>query len=415
VTLPTVTVKFGGTDRTSSIMSATIRHGRSDPANLPEASTLSLALLGPLPAGVKIGTTVSLVAHLAGVDYPRFSGRVTDLGLAWDDPDTPVPQLIAAGALSDMGRVVIGDTPWPAELDGARANRVIGLAGVPTDAARTDPGQVTVLARDVDAQPALDVANDAAIAGSGLVWQARDGAVLYADGEHRRNLLVSLELVAADLPVTLGFRQSYNGLVNDVRVRWGATTPQSEWRATNSASMALYGTIGASLSTILASALDAGALARYMISRQSVPAWVFESISMPLEWLDDIDPTLGAKLLALDMHALINVTGLPAGAPWTSALQWIEGWTETITAAPNGGVGSYRLEFAVSDYCRTAGTLRWDDVDPAYTWDTVDPSMTWDSTACLPPQPSRGRWADVSASLRWDQVAPAVTWDTWTG
>jgi hypothetical protein len=417
MTLPTVTVAFAGTDQTCAVVSGTIRHGRDDPGSQPVASVASLDLLGPIPAGVDIGTAVTVTAHLGGTAYPRFAGRVTDLGVAWEDVDTPLPQLIAAGALSDMGRKVVGDAPWPEENDGTRVNRIIGLAGVPTDAARTDPGYIAVLARDVDAQPALDVATDAAIAGDGIVWQAKDGAVLYADVEHRRTAPIALELGACDLPGSLVWKRSLEGLVNDVRIRYGATPAggeQPEVRYTDPASIAARGTFAASLSTQLANAGAATNRATYTVTRQAEPVWILEGLRMALEWITT--PGLSAALLGLEMHALASVTGMPAGSPYTSALVFIEGWTETLEPAEDGsGVGSWLIEFATSDFCRSQTPPRWDVVDPAITWDTIGAGYTWDTIRCLPPSTARGRWHDVPASLRWDQVPAATSWDTWAG
>jgi hypothetical protein len=129
--------------------------------------------------------------------------------------------------------------------------------------------------------------------------------------------------------------------------------------------------------------------------------------ALPVD-LADLDPDRTATLLAMDLHSLLNLTGLPAvGSAPTSAVLWLEGITETLA------YGVHDFELAVSGYCRTSPPPRWDDVPPAQTWDTAP--GTWDEMACLLPQPTQGRWADVSASLHWNQTDPAVTWDTWKG
>ena len=406
MTVPEALVRIEGVSAECVVQHASIRHGRDDPSSQPEADSATLELVGPMPAGVEVGATLELLARVGGTTYPRFAGRVTDVAIGWHSVDLPAGTIVAVGELADMGRRVIGDAPYPAETDGVRVNRAIAAAGVRTDAIRSDPGTLTVLARDVDAQPALAIAVDAATDGAGFVWQATDGAVLYADAQHRRAARPVVELDACDLPLSLSWTKGLEGLVNDIRVRYGAANPQPEVHVTDAASIVDLGTFAASLSTRLASAGDANARAQIVAVRQSRPTWVLASLGMPLEWLD---AQLSLALLELEVHDLLSITGMPAGAPMTSALVFVEGWSETI--AP----GSWQIELAVSDYCRTAPAPSWDEVDPLVTWDTLDAGLTWDASTCVPPYVGHGRWADVPSSLRWDLVAPSETWDTWTG
>jgi hypothetical protein len=317
-----------------------------------------------------------------------------------------------------MGRRIVGDAPWPQESDGDRANRVIGLANVPTDAARTDPGTLQVLPRDVDAQPALQPAQDAASDGAGMVWMTKDGKVVYADANHRRGAQVKLALDACTMPLDVGWLKNLEGLVNDIRIRYGVAPEggeQPELHVWNQPSIDVRGTYGASLTTRLVDSSAATARAQLALVRQGTPAWVLSGVAVYLELISKLkdytpaqDAAATAAILALEMHDLISVTGLPAGSPYTSRMLWVEGWTEQIQW------GSWRISLATSDYCRTSAAPRWDDVDPTWTWDTLAASLTWDGATCLPPVPPQGRWDDVPATLRWDQIDPATTWDTWS-
>jgi len=409
----------GAYDHSCVVSSATIHHGRDDPASQPDASTATIELIGALPAGVDIGTVVRVLADLgASQSRSRFAGKVTDVAVHWDDVDQPMATLICAGQVADMGRAVIGDTPWPAELDGARAARAISLAGVYTDPTLQDPGTVTVLARDVDAQPALVVAGDAAEDGAGMLWQDRSGRVAYADALHRRNAPIALELDACHVPLDATWSKAIEGLANDLRIRYGIVptdgTDQAELHVTQASSISTYGRYDASITTRLQDQAAAQQRADLILARQAVPAWVLSGLGLPLELLPAEDWSLVVALLTLDVGSLLSVTGLPAGSPYTSALVWVEGWTETIEAAVGGGPGHWQIDLATSDYCATAAVPRWDDVDAAITWDTYG-SATWDGASCLPPTPSRGRWDDTASSLRWDTVDDTITWDTWAG
>jgi hypothetical protein len=402
------------------VLEATVRHGRDDPGAAPSADTLTADLRGLLPAGVDIGSEVSLVAELDGQLFPRFAGRVTDLATGYGrNVDDPIAQLVAAGALAGMGHRIIGDEPWPTELDGARVNRIIGLAGVPTDPLRTDPGTVELLGRDVDAQPALEVAQAAAGDAGGIVWQATDGAVLYADADHRRGTVVALELDACLIPAgDIRWGRTLEGLVNDLRVRYGVApegSEQPELRRTDPASIAARGTYAASVTTQLLDEAAAASRADDVIVRQADPAWTLSGVTLDLGLftrelgpVDDLEHTLA--VLGLEVHDLVALSGMPAGSPATQVLLFVEGWVEQVRW------GAWSLQLVTSDYCRTVPAPRWDDVDPGWTWDTVDPALTWDGSTCLPPLgPGPGRWSDVPSTTRWDTVPAAATWDTWEG
>jgi hypothetical protein len=410
MSLPDISIEIDGASVECDVLQAVIRHGRDDPSSHPEADSAVLDIIGAMPAGAAIGAALTVYAldPITAVPVPRFAGRISDVRIGFEDVDLPSGTLIAVGELADMGRRVIGDTPYPAEADGTRVNRAITAAGVSTDPIRSDPGYLGVLARDVDAQPALNVARDAATDGGGFVWQATDGAVLYADAFHRRAPAVAFSLEACDLPVSLAWMQGLEGMANDVDVRYGPGATASK-HADDPASIATYGTHGASLSTRIESASDAQERANLIVVRQSEPAWTLSALRFALE-SPGVGLALTSQLLGAEVHDLINVTGMPAGSPMTSAMVFVEGWTETIVA------GGWALELSVSDYCRTAPAPQWDDVMPGWLWDGISPGMTWDAISCLPPYVSGapGRWVDVPASQRWDTVG-TTQWDQWTG
>lgn len=416
--IPVAHLSFGGVDGACLVTQATIRHGRADPGTQPTASTLSCQIRGALPAGVDIGSPVTLTAELDGQLFPRFVGAVSDLATGWGASiDDPVAELVAVGPLATMGRKIIGDTPWPAELDGARVARVIALAGAVTDPARTDPGTVSLLARDVDAQPALELAQRAAVDGAGELWESLDGAVLYADANHRRAAPISLEVDSCTTPLGVRWQKTLEGLVNDVRIRYGPApegSEQAELRQTRPASITEHGTYGASLTTQLLDVAAAQVRADVILARQSDPAWLLSGLDLDLELLTRaLDPTddlaTSLAVLGLELHDLLSLTGLPAGSPYTSALLFVEGWVEQVAW------GAWRISLVVSDYCRTAPPPRWNDVHPGWTWNTLDPGLTWDGATCLPPYQSLGRWVDVPSTTRWDTVPAGTTWNTWEG
>jgi hypothetical protein len=403
-------------DVTCLLDQVSIHHGRDDTGSQPEASTATLDLSldsasTELPPAMDVGTLIQVTTRFAGVDYIRFVGRISDVSLGWDDAgaDTPnavVSQVQAASPISELGRRIVGDTPFPQELDGARVARILQLADINLDPNTSDPGRVQILPRDIDAQAALDMAWATANDASGIVWESRAGQVRYADSEHRRNAIPLVTVDACDILVTPTWQRTTEGIINKVAIGYGLVPEggeQPQWIASRQDSVDRFGRYELSQSTQLAAQADAEAMASMLLTRNHEPVWILESLPLDMRGLDAETTVL---ILGLDMNDLMSVTGLPTtGAVPSSTSLWVEGWTETLAW------GEHELILSVSGYCRTAPAPRWDDVRPTTTWDTA--TGTWDSWSCQGPQPSEGRWADVPASFRWDALGAAITWDTW--
>src|SRR4029077_18544743 len=141
----------------------------------------------------------------------RFTGHVTDISQGSEEageytPDRAGAHVSATGPLADYGRRVVGATPWPQQLDGERVAAVFAAAGLALNPATSDPGTVQILARDVDSQPALEVAQATAVSAGGIVWSTPAGEVRYADANHRRGTTAALTLDACDVLVTPTWR-----------------------------------------------------------------------------------------------------------------------------------------------------------------------------------------------------------------
>ena len=407
---------IAGVDVSCLVDRASITHGRGDTSGQPEASAITVDITvgpgTPLPAAVDIGAPLTVDTHLGAVVSRRFTGTITDVSLGWKDagedtPDTGIGQIVAVGPLADYGRRVIGDVPFPQELDGARVARVFNAAGLVLDPAFSDPGTVQVIPRDVDARAALEVATDTAVSAGGLIWETRAGDIRYADAVHRRGAAVALELDACDILVTPTWARNTGGLVNDLSIAYGVTPAgggeRPTYRASNPASSGRYGRYEYSATVELADLVDVTAAANLILVQNGRPVWLLQALPIDVAGLDETET---ATLLALDMHGLLRVTGLPTtGQTPVNVVAWVEGWTETLAW------GVHDLELWVSDYCRTSPPPRWNDVPPETTWDTVPPATTWDSAACMGPPTDFGRWDDVSATTRWDQVPADVEWD----
>lgn len=385
------------------VISAQIHHGRDDATTQPDASTATIDALGPLPAVAVIGATVRLFAVVDGVYYPRFTGEITDLIVGWESAALAQPRIIATGYIGRLARRMVGDIPWPAELDGERATRILTLAGYTPDPFYTDKGTLTVLPRDVDRQPALTLLHDVASDGGGILWEDVQGRVLYADAAHRRSARLAHTFNACDVDTGLGWQQTLEGLVNDLHLRYGI--PEVEIHSTDDVSIDVRGTFEGSLTTAIANAVDAQTRSDEIVSRQARPGWILGGLQVALEWLPN--PDVFPILFSFDMNDLIAVSELPPEGPATDTILWVEGWREVIEPE------SWIISYATSDYCRTAAAAHWDDIAQETTWDTVRSDMVWNRALCFPPSPSGGRWDDTLPTDRWDTIDNLLTWDNW--
>lgn len=407
-------------DITCLIEEVAIRHGRAETTGQPEASTATLDLsldtdTDDLPDGLDVSSRITVTTTIPGLASTRFDGVVTDVHVGWEDageetPELPVVQVIATGDLGELGRRVVGEAPYPQEPDGARVARILSASGIQTDPAYVDAGTVQVLARDVDAQPALALAQSVAQSAGGVLWQTRAGRVQYADAAHRKGAQAQLRLDACDILVTPVWLRNIDGFVNDVTVTYGVAPEGGQaptYREENTKSKTRFGRFEASLSTVLAELADAQSLAGLLLARNSSPVWVLSALPVHVAGLDAADTTV---LLSMDVHDLLEVTGLPSvGSVPTGTSLWVEGWTERLA------YGVHELLLNVSGFCRTAPPPEWDRVPPAWTWDSMGTSVTWDDASCFGPIQSFGRWVDVPASTKWNQLTPSQTWDTFTG
>jgi hypothetical protein len=395
-----------------------IVHGRDDTTGQPNASAATIDFTAtpddPLPAVVDVGAVVVVNTTTEQGSATRFTGRVTDVVLGWDDAGTDTPsagvgQITCVGMLADLARRVVGDNPWPVEKDGVRVARIADLAGIPLDPRWSDPGTVNLVPRDVDRTDALSVIHDAAESAGGMLWQTRAGDIRYADADHRRGAAPSLDLDACDVLVTPSWVRNLDGLVNAVSIGYGVEPEgggdQPRYVAEDATSIARFGRYAISPTTELAALADATAMGQLLLVRNSSPVWVMSSLPVDVGSLN-ADET--EALLALDLHDLVRLTGMPAiGTAPTSSALWVEGWKERLA------YGVHELELAISGYCRTSPPPRWDDLAPTWTWDTAPPALTWNDATCLGPAADLGRWSDVPASKRWDDLG-ATQWDQWT-
>lgn len=371
-----------------------IVRGRSRPSERFDPAELSVSMYADLPTSVvpvhRIGTGVACYVELTrpartyfygDPDAPaaeaarvRFAGILTAAQLDAARQPRPVLTLTGTGRMARMGRFRVGDTPWPAEVSGARARRILtaALAADPLlygDPASVPDGTRTVRARDVDRQPPAALFDDLADSVGGELVELRAGAVTWQGPEHRRVPGPALTLNAGDVLQRPVWNQGLSGLVNDVTVTYGSADPQPEVRTSDPARVSNDGPYEVRLTTELSNVLDAGERAVEIVGRGSAPAWLLDEVSVEL--VRSLGKVKAASLLQLDVSTLLALEGLPDSAPSTAGRYFLEGWTETITRH------GWRLDLAVSDQHLTGPATRYVDVPTAVTYADVPDYLSY--------------------------------------
>lgn len=396
----TYRIMHAGVDLACDAFTGTTEWGRDSVTEQPPPATSRVVLddpAGRIARAVTIGASWQIVAVLDGVELPRFTGYVVAVAI---DHEQQLTTVTAADELARLGRTIVGDVPWPDELDGARIVRILTAAGVPlsdagawadqtgawadvapavtwrsTRAPRVDVGTVTLMGRDVDAQPAARLLADTADDAGGIVYVDRRGRLVYRDADHRvgpeRDIPVDACDLAGDGAVWV---LDTAGMVNDLRVRYGPTPDggeQPELRLLDADSVATYGRHAVSRTTQLRDLADADSLARRYMTFRRRPRWDAPALTVDTDQHDQLTPQL-AELVAATVSTQLRLSGVPdpvpTGQPWPLI---VEGGRDLFDP------GRLVVELVASDERYTIRGMAWADVDPVTAWLDVPGDVAW--------------------------------------
>jgi len=353
------------------------------------------------------GDLINLYSIETGVGYvPRFTGRVYSRQIEWQGVTRSITTIAASGPLAILNRIYIGDDPWPMETDGERLARILALAeaqtGTPYEA---DPGGVDVLARDVDRQPAGDLARLYATSGLGLLTDSPDGTIRYLDRFHAVNVGADFALTAASIEDSLRVTATTETLVNDITVGYGTRVDgvdRTTIRATSPDSQSFFGYYGADFDSELDDVSDALDIANEYIYRNSLPQNTLPTIT--------IDQRLRPDLLTeIIIGDVCFITGLPQPSP-NFLFAVITSYRETWATQ-----SQWQIELELVDGRYWGRGLRWDDVDVGILWNNADPGWTWNNVGeLINGDEGYDRWTDTPANYFYNNI-PVTAWADWTG
>lgn len=393
----------------------TVLHGRAAFDDGPTPSAADLTLLIPETAGMPAWSAGDPLTLATG-HGPLFTGTITDRRLPGHVDTTELGrcaqlELMCAGPLAGAGYRIVGDQPWPQEIGTARATRILNLAALPALVEPPIPTrpEVQVLARDVDAQPALGLLEDLATDTGAAVVDLPDGRVLYQPLEARARPAFPVRWQDYDpaltwsavgpavkwsdltqrspgssVPVPLPpgavlaepeWVSGAGAMINHARIGYGPIPEggqQATEEASDAASSARYGRRYAYLGTQIATSADAAKRASRIVTTQARERWALGSITV---WADQLDPATQAAIAGLVCGDWVQVDALPQPAPARSWAGIVEGWTYTETKSAARHDTWWTL--ALSDPQHSLAVMTWADHPAAYRWADYPAALIW--------------------------------------
>jgi len=344
------------------VADVTIRSGRSRSDDALSASSATIDLVTPDPAGVSVSIADALVVTVDG--RPRFTGKVSEIQRATlDDPNSSTYTIVGIGPIGRLPRVQI-PLPLAATNARARAAAILSTAGIPAVLEGGDTYALAAYGTAGDPPAGADQILSALMNDTGAIaMDLGDGSVLVQFLDSR----LSDEAWTPDpdrTHVDLEWEMT-DDLVNDITVEWpgGATVNSS-----STSSVSKYGRLASSLSTGLGSLGAAQQRATSIIARLAFPAWRLGKVET---W----DP----GVMDHQIGAVVTIAPLPASSPITGSA-WegvLEGWTDHYGPDADG-ILSGTWELALSDRQHSSEGLAWQNVSPpTLKWNQVNPETSW--------------------------------------
>lgn len=359
---------FTDVDRTRALISYQIGYGRADAVSKIAPLQVTVKAYAVWADPPEIGDPFRITLNDAAADVlgltheqaARFTGEITDVQL---DPDTKTWTVIGVHQLARETRPTLDlTTAGPATIH----DRVLEiLSAIHADVGTIDAGGQTVAApTDLAAASALlDLVSDS---GPGQIVTQPNGLVDWHGRDHRRNIVSTLTLEAAEILSRITWAKHVGSVVNIATITYAG----GQVTVTDSASVERRGPYTTSVSTALAAHDDAVSLGILIVGRRTIPAWAVPTLLL------DVSRTVDLAHLADVFKARhsdrITVDGLPASGPIVGSFDFfLEGYAES--AAPR----SWQIGLSVTDPALSGVSIRWMDVDPELEWLEVDPALRW--------------------------------------
>ncbi len=241
------------------------------------------------------------------------------------------------------------------------------------------PGNYELAARSSNRTDVYSLVAALATSGLGYIYEDAQGRIGYADSTHRSSYLAANGYVDLDAnharAAGLRIETRVGDVRNSVTIKYGATS-SSEQSASDSASIALYGSLAQIITTTLHNSADATAQANFYLTLRSNPQPIFSEITFDLT-NPEIDDADRDNLLGIFMGEAIALTNLPTNMNSGTFQGFVEGWS--FQASYN----QLSVTLLLSPLAYSLQAMAWEDVPITESWNSVSPTLDWENATIV--------------------------------
>ena len=396
-------VLIDGTDYTTAILAnLTIRSGRTNIYEQAQAGYANIQLidLDQSTIPVAINSSISIqVKDTSGTFVPIFGGTVVDIALEVRDVgSTMFTQTYSITILGSLARLqkaltngvltkahdgtqilsILTDllvNNWsevPSALQWSTYDPTVTWANAEnTGLGEIDtPGDYELTSRSSSRTDTYSLVSGLATSGLGYIYEDAYGRISYADSTHRSQYLSTNGYVelSANQARAAGLRTETRAgdVRNQITIQYKNS---SEVSASDSTSIANYGTLGQIISTTLENTVDATYQANFYLTLRKDPQAIFSEITYDLT-NPEVDNSDRDNLLNVFMGMPVAIGDLP-GNMGSIFQGFVEGWS--FQAAYN----KLAISINVSPTAYSLQALQWDEVSGSKIWSGVSPTLDW--------------------------------------
>jgi hypothetical protein len=403
---PVVTFAGAVTYADNTIADISINIGRKDVIEAVQASYARIVLWTPAdtPLNVNLSDSVSITIDKGTSGTAMiYSGIISDIDITLpqygDTGSIAEYSITAVGPLAQLNKRVVGALGYPKQFDGDRMFAILSEAFLTSwddlsdtliwssvsniatwasfDGTNQDvvdylvstvdqPGDYELTAYNDGIINALTIAQDTAQSGRGVLYEAGNGHLHYADYTSRINA-TGVNLTIDDL-LTEGLRTAaqWSEIVNDVTVTY---KNDQEKFARDEVSVESYGELSGTRATSLEKATDAQAQANDFLTSRAYPRVYPESLTVALHNPNVSDATRDA-LIDAENGTAITTSDLPA-VFGTVFEGYLEGYSWRLTRYE-----AY-IDLICSAQTETYPHQLWLQIAPLVTWAEYNPITKW--------------------------------------
>lgn len=386
VTLSNLSIQSGRTDIYSQAVAGYCNvqlinlDGSTISVNVNSSITIYVQNSTATPVAIFGGSVTDVIVGIASAGSNGYSQTVTITALG---ALARLPKVLTDGVLSkDFDGDQIFDVldgilygSWnevPAALTWSNYNSTTTWANAENSGVGEidRPGNYELTDRSSSVTDAYSLVAALATSGLGYIYEDSQGRIGYADSTHRSQYLAANGYVdlSANEAIAAGIETATRA--GDVRNQITITYKNSQQvTSSDSASIALYGSLAQNIETSLENGADATSQAAFYLALRAYPRANMNAITYelgsPSVADDDRDDLIGVF-----MGMPVNITDLPINMG-SNFQGFVEGWAFTA------GYNSLAVTLYITPVAYSLDAFRWNDVPASETWNTISPTLDW--------------------------------------